>query len=111
MISPAAPLKAFTALLLLALCGSASAAATVNVNTADAATLDRALVGVDRGAAKAIVEYRRRHGPFRSAEQLAMVRGIGMRTVERNANRIVLEDLRPEPGSPGVTHQEIAPVR
>ena len=33
---------------------------------------------------KAIVEYRKKHGPFRSADDLSLVKGIGERTVELN---------------------------
>lgn len=73
------------------LAGSAFAAGTgekVNVNTADAATLARVLHNVGDAKAEAIVAYRQEHGPFRSIEQLASVKGIGLRTVEVNRERI-----------------------
>lgn len=76
--------------LSLALMGSAFAAEKVNVNTADAATLDRVLVNVGPTKAEAIVAYRKAHGPFRSAEQLAQVDGIGLKTVEKNREMIVI---------------------
>ena len=60
----------------------------VNINTADAATLARALHNVGQAKAEAIVAYRDENGPFQSAEQLAQVKGIGLRTVERNVDRI-----------------------
>src|SRR5690606_14991940 len=66
------------------------AAEKVNINTADAATLERVLVNVGPSKAEAIVAYRKANGPFRSAEQLAEVKGIGLRTVERNRERIVV---------------------
>ena len=62
----------------------------VNINTADAATLARVLHNVGSAKAEAIVAYRNENGPFRSAEQLAQVNGIGLRTVEQNADRIEL---------------------
>ncbi|KPN20947.1 ComEA family DNA-binding protein [Luteimonas terrae] len=62
----------------------------VNINTADAATLARVLHNVGQAKAEAIVAYRDENGPFRSAEQLAQVGGIGLKTVERNADRIEL---------------------
>ena len=71
--------------LSLALAGSAFAAEKVNINTADAATLDRVLVNVGPSKAEAIVAYRKQHGAFRSAEQLAQVDGIGLKTVKRTA--------------------------
>lgn len=78
------------AVLSLALMGSAFAAEKVNINAADAATLDRVLVNVGPSKAEAIVAYRKAHGPFRSAEQLAQVQGIGLKTVEKNRDMIVL---------------------
>ena len=76
--------------LSLALMGSAFAAEKVNINAADAATLDRVLVNVGPSKAEAIVAYRKAHGPFRSAEQLAQVDGIGLKTVEKNREMIVI---------------------
>src|SRR5687767_14339553 len=82
-------LFARTLLLSLLLAGSAAAAETVNINTADAATLDRVLVNIGPAKAEAIVSYRKTNGPFRSADQLAQVPGIGLKTVEKNKDRIV----------------------
>ena len=62
----------------------------VNINTADAATLDRVLDGVGPSKAEAIIAYRKANGAFRSADQLASVKGIGLATVERNRDRIVV---------------------
>lgn len=76
--------------LSLALLGSAYAADKVNINTADAATLDRVLVNVGPSKAEAIVAYRKAHGAFRSAEQLAQVDGIGLKTVEKNREMILI---------------------
>ena len=87
-------MKSFTAMLQslvlsLVLMGSAFAADKVNINTADAATLDRVLVNIGPSKAEAIVAHRKANGAFRSAEQLAMVKGIGLKTVEKNRDRIV----------------------
>lgn len=78
------------ATLSLAFAGSAFAGEKVNINTADAATLDRVLVNVGPAKADAIVAYRKAHGPFRSAEQLAQVQGIGLKTVEKNRDMILV---------------------
>lgn len=64
---------------------------TVNVNQADAATIANALVGVGYSRAMAIVEYREKHGPFYSAEELTAVKGVGQSTVEKNLARISLQ--------------------
>jgi len=76
--------------LSLVLMGSAIAAEKVNVNSADAATIDRVLLNVGPAKAEAIVAHRKANGPFRSLEQLALVKGIGLKTVEKNRDRIVL---------------------
>jgi competence protein ComEA len=79
------------ALFALLLSGSTLAAGErVNINTADAATLDRVLDGVGPSKAEAIIAYRKANGAFRSADQLASVKGIGLATVERNRDRIVV---------------------
>lgn len=72
--------------------------ATVDINTADARALDRVLVGVGPAKAEAIVEFRRKNGPFRSAEELVKVRGIGPKTVEKNRARIRVDASSAEPG-------------
>lgn len=84
--------------LFLALCFSQMAVAaseTVNINTADAATLDRVLVGVGPSKAQAIVAYRKANGAFKSPAALANVKGIGPATVERNAGRITVGGKAP----------------
>lgn len=88
-------LKAFALALLLA--GPAHAVEKVDINTADVATLDRVLVNIGEAKAEAIVAHRKANGPFRSAEQLAEVKGIGLKTVENNRERIVLGSVRAAP--------------
>ena len=56
----------------------------VNINTADAAALAKALTGVGPAKAKAIVSYREKNGPFKSADQLAMVDGISQKLIDKN---------------------------
>jgi len=63
-------------------------AGPVNVNTADAETISAELKGVGLSKARAIVEYRKKHGPFRTADDLSLVKGIGERTVEINRSDI-----------------------
>ena len=72
----------------------------VNINTADAATLDRVLNGIGPAKAEAIVVYRKANGPFRSIDQLASVKGIGLSTIEKNRDRIVIAGgAAPAPGA------------
>lgn len=63
-------------------------AGPVDINSADAETLSAELDGVGMSKAKAIVEYREKHGPFKSSEDLSLVKGIGDRTVELNRANI-----------------------
>lgn len=63
-------------------------AGPVDINTADAATISAELKGIGLTKAQAIVEYRKKHGPFRNADELTLVKGIGERTVELNRANI-----------------------
>ena len=56
----------------------------VNVNTADASALAKALNGIGPAKAKAIVSYREKNGPFKSVDQLAMVEGITQKLIDKN---------------------------
>jgi competence protein ComEA len=68
----------------------ALAGSPVNVNSADAAQLADSLDGIGEAKAKAIVAYRTEHGPFKSADELVNVKGIGLRTIEKNREYIQL---------------------
>ena len=57
-------------------------AGPVNVNTANAETISAELKGIGLSKAKAIVEYRSKHGPFKSVDDLSLVTGIGEKTLE-----------------------------
>lgn len=63
-------------------------AAPVDVNRADAAALDAAMIGVGAARAQAIVDYREQHGPFKSIDELLNVKGIGAATLERNRSNL-----------------------
>ncbi|MDH5611819.1 MAG: helix-hairpin-helix domain-containing protein [Gammaproteobacteria bacterium] len=66
-------------------------AAQVNINKADVATLSTELVGVGEKKAEAIVAYREANGPFKSAEDLMNVKGIGESILHKNTGNIVTE--------------------
>jgi competence protein ComEA len=76
-----------------ALSTSAFAADKVNINTADAATIDEVLLNIGPAKAEAIVAYRKANGGFKSAEQLALVKGVGLKTIEKNRDRIVVGNV------------------
>lgn len=94
--------------LSLLLAGSSFAAERVNINTADVATLDRVLINVGPSKAEAIVAYRKSKGAFRSVEQLALVKGIGLKTIEKNRDRIVV-GAGTAPRQPATAVRRIAP--
>ena len=77
-------------LSLVLFSGVALAGAPVNVNTADAPAIASAMQGVGLKKAEAIVAYRKEHGAFKSLDQLASVKGIGLKTVEKNRDAITL---------------------
>ncbi len=87
--------SAFCFALLLALSpfgyAAGKAVSPVNINTADEVTLAASLKGVGEARAKAIVAYRNEHGPFKSVEHLAEVKGIGAAVIEDNRANIVLK--------------------
>ena len=74
-------------------------AGPVNVNTADASTLAQELDGIGPSKAQAIVEYRQKNGPFRAAEDLLKVQGIGERVLEQNRGNIRLDKAGSTPAA------------
>ena len=82
--------RKYVSTLILALIPLWALAVPVNVNTADAQAIADALQGIGLTKARAIVEYREKHGPFRSADDLSLVKGIGERTVELNRQDILV---------------------
>ena len=62
--------------------GGGRAGARLNVNTADAVALEE-LPGIGPALADAIVEHRRRSGPFATVDELVEVSGIGPTKLEQ----------------------------
>lgn len=62
----------------------------VNVNTANAQAIAEELNGIGVKKAQAIVEYREANGAFKTIESLTEVKGIGLKTVEKNRDAIQL---------------------
>jgi len=62
---------------------------SVDINQAgidELATLDQ----IGQKKAQAIIQYREIHGPFKTVEDLAQVKGIGQNTVEKNRARLLV---------------------
>jgi len=72
----------------------------VNINTADAAALAKALNGIGPSKARAIVSYRDKNGPFKTVDQLAMVEGITQKLIDKNRADIKLGADKAGPAAP-----------
>lgn len=70
---------------------SAAQDMTVNLNTADATTLEKKLTGIGKAKAQAIITYRDTHGPFATVDELLEINGIGKALLERNRDKLVIE--------------------
>lgn len=62
--------------------------AKVDLNQADASTLQRELAGIGEAKAKAIVAYRETNGPFASVDELLEVKGIGKAILDKNREKL-----------------------
>ena len=98
-------LRAPLAALALVACQSLGAAPAwagpVNINTADAATLQTELKGVGKVKAQAMIDYRQKHGPFRTLDDLALVKGFGQKLIERNRADLRLGNAAPTTAAAG----------
>ena len=78
--------------ILLSFAGAVFADNSVDINSADAEALIKILKGVGPDKATAIITYRQEHGPFKNADELAQVKGIGKKLVEMNRDVIMVGD-------------------
>jgi len=60
----------------------------VNINKANESALQANLSGIGPVKAKAIVEYRKKNGPFKSINELANVPGIGKSLINNNRKNV-----------------------
>jgi len=70
---------------------SVALAQPVDINSADAETL-ATIKGIGPAKAASIVAWRDAHGEFGSVYDLTQVRGIGMKTVEKNSAMLTAGD-------------------
>jgi competence protein ComEA len=71
-------------------------AGPVDINRADATTLAKELEGIGSSRAQAIVQYREKNGPFKKADDLLNVKGIGDKVLEQNRANIRLSSDAPK---------------
>jgi competence protein ComEA len=84
--------KLIAALLAACICLPAWAGQPVNVNSASAEEIAENLKGIGLSKAQKIIEYREANGAFAHADELVNVKGIGIRTVDRNRGMILLQN-------------------
>lgn len=84
-------MKKIAATLFFATLPAFLLAGEVDLNSADAETLARELEGIGNARAEAIIDYRKQHGSFLSADELLNVTGIGEYILEANRGRIRVE--------------------
>lgn len=65
--------------------------ATININRASEGELI-SLNGIGSSKAQAIILYREMFGDFKTVDELAKVKGIGAKTVEKNRGRLRVQD-------------------
>jgi competence protein ComEA len=97
-------MRSISSLLLsagLVLCSLTAVAGPVDINTADASTLARELNGVGPSRAQAIVAYRNEHGPFKSVDDLALVKNIPRKLIENNRDMLWVGGTAASPRAEG----------
>ncbi len=62
----------------------------ININEASKTELMK-LAGVGAGSAQKIIDFRTANGPFKKAQDLEKVDGIGKGVIEKNAGRITVK--------------------
>jgi len=77
--------------LLLVLFSGFAFGGPININSADTESLAKELKGVGQVKAQAIVDYREKHGDFKTIDALANVKGIGAKIISNNQEIIKLD--------------------
>lgn len=84
-------IRALVLTLLFNLATLVGAEEPIDINSAKAEVLAETLTGVGLKRAEDIVAFREDNGPFKSIDDLVLVKGIGASTVEKNRDRISLK--------------------
>ncbi len=99
-------MKLITVLTIFLFLFSSSLLAAVNINTATQAELE-SLQGIGPAKAKAIIEYREKHGLFASTESLVNVDGVGPGTMKQLRDNITVgNEMQNETATAMTTQQE-----
>jgi len=85
-----AVLLSFLMTVVIQLSTGLAYAGEVSINNADASTLAAELTGIGKKKAEAIVEYRKLNGKFLSINDLQKVKGISVKTIDKNKENLTL---------------------
>jgi competence protein ComEA len=85
-------ITSITVLLCALISGIALAAEPVNINFASAEEIALNVKGIGSSKAAAIVAYRDQNGPFAHVDELVNVKGIGLATIDKNREVLLVSD-------------------
>ena len=102
-------MKKSFALLAALLAYATVAFAVVNINSASQKQLEE-LPGVGPAKAKAIIDYRKKHGPFKSVEDVKKVDGIGDATYDQIKGDLVTKGTTTGVGKPAEKKDDAKPA-
>jgi competence protein ComEA len=83
----------------------------VDINTADASTLARELNGVGPARAQAIVAYRTEHGPFKSVDDLRLVKNMPQKIIDNNRELLRVDGAKGAPAKPAGSKTDSKPAK
>ncbi len=86
-------LRRFIFTVLLILPTLVFAGEIININTADKEVL-MSVKGIGERRAEAIINYRNEHGPYKSIDQLAEIKGIGQALVDANRSILSVDEMK-----------------
>lgn len=101
----------FVIALLIFSVWSKAIAEPIDINTATAQELDESLPGIGPSKAEVIINYRNKHGPFKSLDDLDNVPGIGPKILERISDSIKFENTAINNTAINNTLTDQAPVK
>ncbi|HEU4626609.1 MAG TPA: helix-hairpin-helix domain-containing protein [Steroidobacteraceae bacterium] len=86
-------------------------AGPVDINTADATTLARELNGVGPARAQAIVAYRNEHGPFKSVDDLRLVKNMPQKVIDNNRELLRVDGAKSAAAKPAGSKADAKPAK
>jgi len=98
-----APKAATAAAVTAATPAPAAPVEKIDINKADAKTLEKTLDGIGAKKAEAIVKYRTDKGPFTKVEDLLKVDGVGEAALKKNMDKLMVVAPAAKAAAPATT--------